>query len=169
MVEQEQQTQQKSDWEDYEKARIGSLIKTQFDQKVYLLEVAQERIKFENLLSLVTKELSLSFINDIELKFLYQTQFENILEWSQMGLIPLAKIRLSKLFGELNLEKSVGGMERILQGSDLTGQVLATLPSSRGLFSPVRVDSQAQPTGEKKTLLQRAREGLSGGQSGGEV
>jgi hypothetical protein len=124
---------QRKEWDSYEGSKTQGVMKSEFDQKVYLIDV-DKRIDFKNLITLVTKELDTSFINDQNLKIFYQINFENILEWANMGLEDLAKIRLSKLFAELKLEKSVGGFERILQGATLTGQVSAPLPAKKGLF-----------------------------------
>jgi hypothetical protein len=126
--------QQNQEWGNYENSQTRGVMKSEFDQKVYLIDV-DKRIDFNDMITLVTKELDTSFINDTRLKVLYQINFENILEWTNMGLIDLAKIRLSKLFSELKLEKSVGGFERILQGSVLSGTVQAPLPQKRGLFA----------------------------------
>jgi len=126
-------SQSPKEWENYEGSRTQGVMKSEFDQKVYLVDV-DKRLDFSNLISLVTKELDTSFINDIDLKVFYQINFENVLEWAAMGLIDLAKIRLAKLFSELKLEKSIGGFERILQGATLTGSVVAPLPSKKSLW-----------------------------------
>lgn len=141
--------EKKEGWENYEKTKVTSVLKSEYDQKAYILDV-DKNIDFQNLLSLVTKELDTSFINDEKLKVLYQINFENVLEWTNMGLIDLAKIRLSKLFGELKLEKSLGGFERILQGSSLSGTVSAPLPQKSNLF-PVKILQKSEP----KTLAER--------------
>lgn len=140
------------EWESYEKSKTSGVMKTEYDQKVYILDI-DRRINFDDLISLVTKELDTSFINDQNLKVFYQINFENVLEWANMGLKDLAKIRLSKLFAELKLEKSVGGFERILQGSSLTGSVIAPLPSKKGLF-PIEITSR-----KEKNLMEKIREG----------
>ena len=129
-----QQQPSQSDWSKYDSSRTGNIIKTEFEHKGHILEIYPAKFNFEQSLSLVSKELDTSFINDIYLKYLYQIQFENILEWAKMGLLELAEIRLATLFSELKLEKSVGGMERILQGSTLTGNVMANLPTHTKLF-----------------------------------
>lgn len=139
------------EWDNYEQSKTASVMKTEYDQKVYILDI-DRRINFNDLISLVTKELDTSFINDQNLKVFYQVNFENVLEWANMGLKDLAKIRLSKLFAELKLEKSVGGFERILQGSTLTGSVIAPLPSKKGLF-PVEIVSK-----KEKNLLDKIKE-----------
>ena len=144
----------KKEWEKYEGQQTQGIMKSEFDQKIYILDV-DRRIDFTNLLTMVTKELDTSFINDQDLKVFYQVNFENILEWANMGLVDLARIRLSKLFGELKLEKSVGGFERILQGSTLSGSVVAPLPSKRQLF-PIDF-LRRQDTGPK-TIAQRLQE-----------
>ena len=132
--------ERRSDWKKYEESKIGQIVKNEYEQKTYLIRVETDAINFDNLITLVTKELDTSFINDLQLKYLYQVQFENILEWTSMGLIELAKIRLSKLWGELKIEKSVGGMEDILQHTTgLTGSVVAGLPTHKGLFSQIRL------------------------------
>lgn len=151
--------EKKSDWKQYEETKVGSVIKTQYDQKIYLLDINTQRIDFKDVITLVTKELDTSFINDLTLKYQYQTQFENVLEWTQMGLVPLAKLRLAKLFGELKIEKSIGGMERILQGSELSGSVIATLPASKGLFSPISIGRKSQ---EKKSVVEHITGQISG-------
>jgi len=122
------------EWNEYEDVQTKGVMKSEFDQKVYLIDV-DKRIDFTNLITMVTKELDTSFINDNEMKVFYQINFENILEWANMGLIDMAKMRMSKLFAELKLEKSMGGFERILQGATLTGNVMAPLPQKRGLFA----------------------------------
>jgi len=131
---QQYSNQHPGEWGYYEGARTTGIMKSEFDQKVHLLDI-DKNLDFYNIITLVTKELDTSFINDSELKVFYQINFENVLEWANMGLIDLAKIRLSKLFAELKLEKSMGGFERILQGSTLTGSVVAPLPAKRSLFS----------------------------------
>ncbi len=148
----------RKEWESYEGSRTASIMKSEFDQKVYLIDI-DKRLDFNNIISLVTKELDTSFINEQELKVFYQIQFENILEWANMGLVDLAKIRLSKLFAELKLEKSVGGFERILQGASLSGSVVAPLPSKRGLFPVEFLRRQEQGP---RTIAERLSE-----QSGG--
>ena len=148
----------RKEWENYEGSRTSSIMKSEFDQKVYLIDI-DKRLDFNNIISLVTKELDTSFINEQELKVFYQIQFENILEWANMGLVDLAKIRLSKLFAELKLEKSVGGFERILQGASLSGSVVAPLPSKRGLFPVEFLRRQEQGP---RTIAERLSE-----QSGG--
>jgi hypothetical protein len=145
---------ERHEWENYEGQKTSGIMKSEFDQKVYLIDI-DRRIDFTNLLTLVTKELDTSFINDHDLKVFYQVNFENILEWANMGLIDLARIRLSKLFGELKLEKSVGGFERILQGSTLSGSVVAPLPAKRSLF-PVEF-LRRQDSGPK-TIAERLQE-----------
>ena len=145
----------KKEWVSYEGASTSSVMKSEFDQKVYILDV-DRRIDFNNIVSLVTKELDTSFINDQDLKVFYQIQFENILEWANMGLVDLAKIRLSKLFAELKLEKSVGGFERILQGASLSGSVVAPFPSKRGLFPVEFLRRQEQGP---KTIVERLEQG----------
>jgi len=135
---------QQKEWENYEGARTQCVMKSEYDQKVYLVDV-DKRLDFTNLISLVTKELDTSFINDQDLKVFYQINFENVLEWASMGLIDLAKIRLAKLFSELKLEKSVGGFERILQGSTLTGSVVAPLPSKKSLWPVEFMKKQEGP------------------------
>jgi len=142
------------EWDSYEGTRTSSVMKSEFDQKIYILDV-DRRIDFTNLISMVTKELDTSFINDNDLKVFYQISFENILEWANMGLTDLAKIRLSKLFAELKLEKSMGGFERILQGSTLSGTVVAPLPSKKGLFPVEFLRKQEGP----KTIAERITEG----------
>lgn len=122
-----------TEWEKEDKS-TKPILKSEYDLKTFLIEVSSNKINFQDLLSLVTKELDTSFINEQETKLFYQFLFENILEWTDMGLTDLAKLRLSKLFAELKLEKSVGGFERILQGSNLTGSVIAVLPKSSRLF-----------------------------------
>lgn len=148
------QEQEKDEWERYETHKTSGVIKTEYDQKVYILDV-DKNISTKNLLSMVTKELDTSFINDEKLKTFYQVNFENILEWANMGLDELAVIRLSKLFGELKLEKSLGGFERILQGSTLSGSVIAPLPQKRNLF-PVQITKPK--SNEPKTLAERLSE-----------
>ena len=128
-------------------------MKSEFDQKVHLLDI-DKHIDFTNIISLVTKELDTSFINDDEFKVFYQIQFENVLEWANMGLVDLAKIRLSKLFAELKLEKSMGGFERILQGSTLSGSVVAPLPAKRSLFTVDYFRKQ-----EPRSMMERMQEG----------
>lgn len=144
---------QKDEWEKYESHKTTGIIKSEYDQKIYILDV-DKQINTKNLLSMVTKELDTSFINDEKLKTFYQINFENILEWANMGLDELAIIRLSKLFGELKLEKSLGGFERILQGSTLSGSVIAPLPQRKNLF-PVQI---SQPKKEQKSLAERLSE-----------
>jgi hypothetical protein len=126
-------------------------MKNEFDQKVYLIDI-DKRIDFNDIITLVTKELDTSFINDQRLKVLYQVNFEDILEWANMGLLDLARIRLAKLFAELKLEKSIGGFERILQGSTLTGQVQAPLPQKRGLFP---IEFLRRPQEGPQTITER--------------
>ena len=121
------------EWSSYEDTQTTGIMKSEFDQKVYLIDV-DKRIDFNNIISLVTKELDTSFINEQDMKVFYQILFENVLEWANMGLVDLAKIRLSKLFAELKLEKSMGGFERILQGASLSGSVVAPLPAKKSLF-----------------------------------
>lgn len=129
-----QQYPPRGEWGRYEGTRTTGVMKSEFDQKIHLIEVAKD-LDFGNLITLVTKELDTSFINDEDLKVFYQINFENVLEWANMGLEDLAKIRLSKLFAELKLEKSMGGFERILQGASLHGQVVAPLPAKKSLFT----------------------------------
>lgn len=150
-----QQKEERKEWDKYEAVKTSGVIKSEFDQKVYILDV-DKTISTKNLLTMVTKELDTSFINDEKLKSLYQINFENILEWANMGLDELAIIRLSKLFGELKLEKSLGGFERILQGSTLSGSVIAPLPQKRNLF-PVQITKPQKQ--EPKTLAERLSEG----------
>jgi hypothetical protein len=145
------------EWDSYEGAKTTGVMKSEYDQKVYILDV-DRRIDFTNIITLVTKELDTSFINDQDLKVFYQINFENVLEWANMGLLDLAKIRLSKLFAELKIEKSVGGFERILQGSTLSGSVVAPLPSKRGLFP---IEFLKKQEGGTKTLAERLSEGTS--------
>jgi hypothetical protein len=140
------------EWKSYEGDKSSRVIKSEYDQKVYILDV-DKNIDFNNLITLVTKELDTSFINDEKLKVLYQINFENVLEWSNMGLTDLAKIRLSKLFGELKLEKSMGGFERILQGSSLSGMVAAPLPQKRNLW-PIKVLQRNEPRSVKERLME---------------
>lgn len=125
---------QATEWDNYGQAKTTQIMKSEFDLKTYLLDIPTT-INFDNLISLVTKELDTSFINDQEMKIFYQILFENILEWANMGLEDMARLRLANLFSELKLEKSVGGFERILQGSTLTGSVTAPLPRQPRLFS----------------------------------
>lgn len=146
--------EKKDEWEKYETHKTSGVIKSEYDQKIYILDV-DKNISTKNLLSMVTKELDTSFINDEKLKTFYQINFENILEWANMGLDELAIIRLSKLFGELKLEKSLGGFERILQGSTLSGSVIAPLPQKRNLF-PVQITKPK--TNEPKSLAERLSE-----------
>lgn len=146
--------EEKDEWEKYETHKTSGVIKSEYDQKIYILDV-DKNISTKNLLSMVTKELDTSFINDEKLKTFYQINFENILEWANMGLDELAIIRLSKLFGELKLEKSLGGFERILQGSSLSGSVIAPLPQKRNLF-PVQITKPK--TNEPKSLAERLSE-----------
>jgi hypothetical protein len=154
-----QPQQQRKDWDSYEGSRTQSIMKSEFDQKVYLVDI-DKRIDFKNIITLVTKELDTSFINDQDLKVFYQILFENVLEWANMGLEDLAKIRLSKLFAELKLEKSVGGFERILQGATLSGSVVAPLPSKRGLFPVEFLRRQEQGP---RTIAERMGEQGGGG------
>ncbi len=145
--------EQKQEWESYEnETRTTRVIKSEYDQKAYILDV-DKNINFKNLISLVTKELDTSFINDEKLKVFYQITFENVLEWANMGLEELARIRLAKLFAELKLEKSLGGFERILQGASLSGAVSAPLPQKRNLF-PVQILKKSEP----KTVAERLAE-----------
>jgi len=143
-----------AEWSGYESTQTKGVMKSEFDQKIYLIDI-DKRMNFKDIITLVTKELDTSFINDQDLKVFYQISFENILEWANMGLEDLAKIRLSKLFAELKLEKSVGGFERILQGSTLTGQVAAPLPQKRGLFPIEFLRRNDGP----KTLVERIQSG----------
>lgn len=122
-------------WGAYEESRnITGMVKSEFDQKVYILDVPYERMDYTKLMTLVTKELDTSFINDLEQRTFYQIKFENVLEWANMGLPQLSNLRLAKLFAELKIEKSVGGFERILQGATLSGNIGVNLPARKSLF-----------------------------------
>jgi hypothetical protein len=142
---------QPREWNSYEDVQTKGIMKSEFDQKTYLIDI-DKRMDFNNIITLVTKELDTSFINDPELKLFYQINFENILEWASMGLVELAKMRLSKLFAELKLEKSMGGFERLLQGATLTGNVGANMPSKAGLFP---VEFMKKQEGGPRTIVER--------------
>jgi len=150
-----EQQRPRTEWGQYEQVRTTGVMKSEYDLKTYLLDVPKD-INFENVLSMVTKELDTSFINDINFKTFYQILFENVLEWASMGLKDLAATRLAKLFAELKLEKSVGGFERILQGSTLTGTISGPLPRQSKLF-PITVLRKKEPP---RTLPQMAAQGL---------
>lgn len=154
----EQRPPGQDEWSSYEQTNKSSLVKNEFEQKVYILDVPINRMNFESIMSLVTKELDTSFINDVNLKSLYQIQFENILEWARMGLVDLAELRLAKMFGELKLEKSIGGFERILQGATLTGSVAAALPAHGKLF-PLNIFAKK----EEKTTADTIGDMVTGG------
>jgi hypothetical protein len=146
----EEQSSPENEWKEYESTRVVGNIKTQYDQKVFLITV-DPRIDFRNALTIVTKELDTSFItNDFD-KRTYQILFENILEWANMGLYPLARIRLSKLFGELKLEKSVGGFERVLQGSEITGGIEVQIPQPK--FPRIQFKRTEPKEKEKEGIL----------------
>lgn len=135
LQQEEYSNRQKSEWSHVDNSRNSIMMHNEFDLKTYLLDVPYRNIDFDNILSIVTKELDTSFINQQDFKIFYQILFENILEWANMGLKEMAKLRLAALLSELKIEKSVGGFERILQGSTLTGSVTAPLPRQPQLFS----------------------------------
>ena len=118
------------EWSQYDKPSAVPTIKSDYDLKAHILTTSSN-VQFNRVISLVTKELDTSLINDKDLKTLYQVQFENVLEWAAMGLIWLAQLRLAKLWGELKLEKSVGGFERLLQAATLTGSVQTELTPTK--------------------------------------
>jgi hypothetical protein len=135
------------EWNQYDKPSPVPTIKSDYDLKAHILTTSNN-VQFNKILTIVTKELDTSLIpnNDKDLKNIYQVQFENVLEWAAMGLVWLAQLRLAKLWGELKIEKSVGGFERLLQAASLSGSVVTEItPSRKSSFRFFKKPQEQQP------------------------
>lgn len=117
-----------------------SYVKDEYSLKKFILKPEKPKMAVQNdlvgLFEMVTKDLALANLSDDYEKYLYQQQLRNAQNWFVAGLTDLAIIRLANLIGELHLERSKEGLERILQSAGpLSGAVLFR---ERGEYSFVR-------------------------------
>jgi hypothetical protein len=111
-------------WEK-EEARPVNLesLQSDFEHRAWLLTsrfVDKEGIKLHDLL---LKELSLSYLPDAEIAYIYSAKMDCVEEWLSMGMEQLAKQRLTHLLIRLAIMKSVNAKERMLQAGGASTMV----------------------------------------------
>lgn len=112
----EKDSQIESDFREFEQLdNMSDYLENEYDHKAWILKTNFKDKKSIKLHDLLAKELSLSYLTDHELAFIYSTKMSCVEEWLSMGMTTMAKRSLVQVLMRLRLNTSIDGIETILQ------------------------------------------------------
>jgi len=137
-----------SDWDALETSgeNYSEVVQSDPEHRVYLLNTRNFDKKKLSLSDLLMKELTISFLPDPEVAFIYAVKMDCTQEWLSMGFTNLAKSRLFRVMSRLQLARSVQGRERVYQGGGTnTSMMLMPPQQERQEYMPMQEEGFQMP------------------------
>lgn len=133
------------EWNDYDGSSEGTpTLLSEYEQKAFLISPNAKK-KLTNSVDLLTKEISLSYL-DNETAFIYGNKLTASEEWFSLGFKSLAHRRQIHLLIKLGLKKSVDGFERLLQTAIAQAQIDLN-PDGQGVLPSLHHEQNSGSSG----------------------
>lgn len=122
----------------FDESKDSPILLSDYEHKAFLVS-STKNIKMNIPEDVLDKDLELSVL-DKELAFIYSLKAGCVEDWGNLGLRQLARRRSVSLRLKLNLNRSIGGFERLLQTA--TPNVNAEMGLINGTNNPQQVAEQ---------------------------
>jgi len=146
-----QTIEENDEWSELEKISSVPPIETDFEHKIWLITPESK----QSLIDKFLKELVLSNIDE-EYAYILINYLDIINTLEEMGMEELAIKKLNELRSRLLLQRSIGGVERLLQ----SGEPLLRASIERGKRGRVRMEEDEQEPGWFEALKGKLGEKL---------